>query len=336
MRTNIQALIQEIAREYSDTRLQVFDVNVEDTDEKKVTLAGRVLDEAALANLRQAFASQLPGVRVDLETVAVLRKAHPAYLHVGTNLTSLHAGSSFLAEMVSQLTYGARLEILHEDGKWAHVRQDDGYLGWTYRPYLTEAVIPEPTHTLLAPAAGVRAEPNEGAAVLTRLFAGTRLHVEAIEGQWAEVRANATGWVALQDLRPLSEKPAGEARRAAMLRDGRRMIGTPYLWGGATGNGIDCSGFSRLLHHWLGVDIPRDADMQCRAAGRVEPPFQAGDLLFFGEAGESRRVTHVGLSLGGWEMIHSSRTRNGVYVDNVEETAFLREIFLQAGSFLRE
>jgi len=335
MQTNIQALIQEIAREYSDTRLQVFDVNVEDTDERKVTLAGRVLDEAALAQLRQAFASQLPGLRVDLETVAVLRKPHPAFLHVGTNLTSVHASGSFLAEMTSQLTYGARLELLHEEGRWAHVRQDDGYLGWTYRPYLTEAVVSEPTHTILAPAVAVRAEPNEEAEALTRLFSGTRVRVQAIEGRWAEVVANATGWVPLQDMRSLGEQPTGEARRAAMLRDGRRMMGTPYLWGGATGNGIDCSGFTRLLHHWVGVDIPRDADMQCRAARRVEPPFQAGDLLFFGEAGESRRVTHVGLSLGGWEMIHSSRTRNGVYIDNVEKTDFLREIFLQAGSCLR-
>lgn len=336
MHTSARALIQEIAKEYSDTRLQHFDVKIEDAVDHQVRLAGRVLDEPALARLRQAFASRLPDAAVDFGPVSVLRKPDPAFLRVGTNLTSVHAAASFLAEMTSQLTFGARLEILYEDGRWAYVRQDDGYLGWTYRPYLSEAAVPEPTHTILAPAVPVRAEPKEEAESVTRLFSGTRLRVEAVEGQWAEISANATGWIPLQYLRPLVEKPVGEARRTAIVHDGRRMIGTPYLWGGSTGNGIDCSGFARLLHHWVGIDIPRDADMQCSAARPVQPPFQVGDLLFFGEAGESRRVTHVGVSLGGWQMIHASRSRNGVYVDDVEQVDFLREIFLQAGSFLRE
>ncbi len=115
-----------------------------------------------------------------------------------------------------------------------------------------------------------------------------------------------------------------------------RMIGVPYLWGGTSGNGIDCSGFVRLLHRWVGIEIPRDADMQQGAAKPVEPPYEIGDLFFFGEGNSKRDITHVGMSLGGWRMIHSSRGRNGVYVDDLQERKSLMDIFVSAGSFLRQ
>jgi len=84
------------------------------------------------------------------------------------------------------------------------------------------------------------------------------------------------------------------------------------------------------------VDIPRDADMQHNTANPVEPPFEIGDLFFFGEGDSDRSITHVGISLGGWKMMHSSRGRNGVYMDDIQEVQHLKDIFVGAGSFLRK
>ena len=66
----------------------------------------------------------------------------------------------------------------------------------------------------------------------------------------------------------------------------------------------------------------------------MEPPFQPGDLLYFGSGSGARKITHVGMSIGGWEIIHSSGPRNGVYVDNVQETSWLRDPFVGANTFL--
>ncbi|MCJ7432351.1 MAG: NlpC/P60 family protein, partial [Anaerolineales bacterium] len=257
-------------------------------------------------------------------------------MHVATNLTGLYEKPTFGMPLSSELMYGMPLDVLDEDGRWVFTRQSDGYLGWAYRPYLAKGHAPEATHILLAPSIELRAEPDANNAIMTRVVSGTQVIVKETRGTWTRVAANKTGWVSSKWLRAVKDLPHSiKERRASIMEDSARMIGVTYLWGGISGNGIDCSGLARLLHKWIGVDIPRDADMQHRAAQPIEPPFEIGDLLFFGENGENRRVTHVGVSLDGWMMIHSSRRNNGVYTDNVQEIESLRESYISAGSFLR-
>ena len=101
-----------------------------------------------------------------------------------------------------------------------------------------------------------------------------------------------------------------------LLKNAKCFVGTPYLWGGRTRFGIDCSGFVQLLYKEMGISLKRDAKQQVLQGQAVDSisGSQAGDLAFF--ANKSGTVTHVGLLDGEGKIIHSS---GQVRVDSVDE-----------------
>jgi hypothetical protein len=315
-----------------DTRTSLFDVKIDSENNGTLTLSGRVLDKSQLDELPRLF----PDRKLDTASIHVLNTETPTRVHVTTNLTGLYERPTFSVPLSSELPFGTELEFLDENGNWVFTRQADGYLGWVYRRYLSEGTAPAVTHYVLTPVIELHEEPEQGSEVVTRLLSGTGVSVEEKRGDWALVKANRIGWIPKSSLRALGDIPESiKEKRVLIISDAKRLIGIPYLWGGTSGNGIDCSGFVRLLHQWVGVTIPRDADMQHAAAKPVEPPFEIGDLFFFAEDDSKRTITHVGISLGGWKIMHSSRRHNGVYEDDLQEAKFLKEIYVSAGSFLR-
>lgn len=327
----IRSTLDKLASE-SDSRISVFDIEIVRLQNSSLTLSGRLLSQSQLDELSQHFSKW----KLDASAVRILDRPDLPRMHVATNLTGLYEKPTFSMPLSSELCYGTELEILDELGNWVFARQKDGYLGWVYKPYLTEGSAAPATHLVLVSSYGLRTQPDRESDIVTRVMGGTAVRVEQSNGEWTKVAANQAGWMPSVFLRAIDALPKSlEEKRKALVKDSARMTGVPYLWGGASSNGIDCSGFVRLLHQWVGVQIPRDADLQHAAARPVEPPFEIGDLLFFGENGGDRRITHVGMSLGGWEMIHSSRLRNGVYKDDAQNSESLKQNFVNAGSFLR-
>lgn len=330
--TDIQSTLARLAKE-NDQRTSVFEVEIQELKNSTVTLSGRLLDRSQLEELHRLF----PNLKLDTALIRVLDAGTHEFVHVATSLTGLYERPTFNMPLSSELTYGTTLEVLDEKDNWVFTRQTDGYLGWVYRPYLSEGPAPAATHLVLTPSTELHTHPEESSPVLTRLVSGTGVVLQEINDDWARVQAHRSGWMRSSGLRSLAGIPSDvQEKRTCMASDAMRMIGVPYLWGGTSGNGIDCSGFARLLHRWVGVDIPRDADMQYQAAFPVEPPYETGDLFFFGEGGSGRKVTHVGVSLSGWRVIHASRGNNGVYIDDLQEKWSLRDSFVRAGSFLRQ
>lgn len=97
----------------------------------------------------------------------------------------------------------------------------------------------------------------------------------------------------------------GTGARFEVARAALHFIGTPFVWGGATPAGFDCSGFVQHVFAMLNVELPRTADYQFAAGHRVAGPLRAGDLVFFHTYAPG--ASHVGIYLGDGRFVHSSR-----------------------------
>ena len=155
--------------------------------------------------------------------------------------------------------------------------------------------------------AAVRAEPSDEAERVTELLRGEPVAVEGRRDGWARIQTayDYFGWVREEEL-------AGAEGDA--VEQARRYLGSPYLWGGMTERGIDCSGLVHMAYRWLGRLVPRDADQQEAVGTSVaEADLVPGDLVTYG-AGDA--ATHIAFWLGEGRILHSTE-REGV--DGVAE-----------------
>lgn len=212
----------------------------------------------------------------------------------------LRAEPSHKSEMTSQLIFGECAVVLEqkEEG-WVKLRnQYDQYEGWAAANQLTEIdeeLYFEPTEEFTPePLNPISVSGHPMNVPLGSFLKGMR-HGEMF---WGKVTVTFKGDPLRPDHLPITEK---RIRQVAF-----QYLNTPYLWGGCSNFGIDCSGFTQSVYRLLGKMLPRDTHMQvgCGERRKPEEKTHCGDLAFF--RNKEGKIVHVGLMLNDFEIIHSA------------------------------
>jgi gamma-D-glutamyl-L-lysine dipeptidyl-peptidase len=158
--------------------------------------------------------------------------------------------------------------------------------------------------------APLHALPDAASEQVTQALRGEPLAVAERAGGWARVTTayDYPGWIAVE---ALTAEPDGDwlpaARDGDPVAEARAFLGVPYLWGGLSERGIDCSGLVHVAWRRLGRLVPRDADQQA-AAGVVVAAPAYGDLAVYG----ADAVTHIAFWLGEGRILHAAGGREVV------------------------
>ena len=262
----------------------------------------------------------------------------------------------------TQSLMGTVVEIVGEKEYWREIESPQPYKAWTTEKMLVEMTAEQieeyekaSKYIFTASYGHVLTVPHETGSMITDLVGGDVLRVvekqkgkvspSGKHGKWAEVMLpdGRTGWTYKKDLRILGDRISirkgdsseglidGE-KMEAVITAAQKLRGVPYLWGGMSSKGVDCSGLVRICFLMNDILLPRNASEQVFCGEEIEvsrPDIKGktqaevkegynrniaeeairnlgrGDLVFFGNT-ETGSITHVGIYLGGGEMIHAS------------------------------
>jgi cell wall-associated NlpC family hydrolase len=223
------------------------------------------------------------------------------------------------SEMVTQLLFGEYFEVLEENKNWLRIRSAvDGYEGWIdvkqQMPISkdTYQALKKGQHALSGEIVGVITDVSEDVSFpitigcMLPFLKGKEFTVEKKKYQYQGKAIT----------------PPTKIKRSDLVEDAYTFLNAPYLWGGRTPLGIDCSGFTQLVYRLNGINIRRDASQQVELGEALSFPEEAepGDLAFFDNV--EGRITHVGIVLNNSQIIHAS---GKVHVDKFDHLGIYNE-----------
>ncbi len=254
---------------------------------------------------------------------------------INVSVANLRSNPKHSAELATQATLGTPVKVLKKVGDWYYIQTPDKYLAWVDAGGIarfTEQDInnwESNSKIIYTQTYGHAYTGPDREEIVSDLVAGNVLEILKYTDKFYIIRFpdGRKAYVAHEE----SEKYEDWLARLdhssdALVETSKRFMGVPYLWGGTSTKGMDCSGFTKTIYFLNGMIIPRDASQQVHTGKPIDDAgnfdsLEAGDLLFFGtKATDStkEKVVHVGMWIGNNEFIHAS---DMVRVSSVDKKA---------------
>lgn len=328
-----------------DSRVALFDVTFDGQLAKGITTIAAA-KTAFLDSLKQSNTSFKDAIRVLPDEVIGERKR--GIIHI--SVANIRSKPQESAELASQALLGMEVLILDKERGWLLVQTPDRYIGWTDELGITRLSEDEykqyqqKEKFLFEQGYGFAyIEPTSKSLPVSDLTWGNVLEDTRIQKKgFRQVRFpdGRLAWVQATFLRAYSGwQPRARPNMEELEKQAKQMMGIPYLWGGTSWKGVDCSGFTRMIYLSQGILLPRDASQQVLEGKLITTnatefsQLAKGDLLFFGRITPEgqEKVTHVGMWLGDNQFIHSSGL---VRIASMDENSPLYDAF-NKNRFLR-
>ncbi len=229
----------------------------------------------------------------------------------------------------TQVLFNETLLYKSSMGDWYYVeaveqknfRQDNRWRG--YRGYIRKENArfvdrpPEYNSVVSAKAADVFDAPLPGARILLSVSIGTRFKIVGDQKDFykVEMGEDGFGWISKDALRKAEGAIPRTDAREELVETSKLFLEVPYLWGGRSQAGVDCSGLVNLVYRVWGIDVPRDAQEQWMTTRKITPgQLKPADLIFVSRKDDFGSMVHVMLSLGGEDFIEAPGTGKTVWI----------------------
>ncbi len=310
----LQTLQKELV---PDKRVAILDIQLKDTLQKTITVIG----ETNLPEAKTQITNLLSKLNIEfIDSIRVLPDAlvgDKTWALATLSVSNIRAKPDHVSEMVSQAMMGTPMKVLDVKDKWYRVQTPDNYIGWMDAGGLqriSSNELEQWKHLkryLFNHLSGFAYNtPSSDADIVSDLVLGDLFEMDSVEKHFLKIKTpdGRIGYIKEDDCLSFDDWGKITPTAQAVLTIAKQMMGSPYLWGGVSYKGVDCSGLVKLSYYSQGVIVARDASQQAKCGKSVDfndiSNLQPGDLLFFGTS--AQHITHVAIYLAQGDFIHSS------------------------------
>jgi gamma-D-glutamyl-L-lysine dipeptidyl-peptidase len=300
-----------------DRRVAILKIELKDTLNPSIVVSG----ETDLPNAKVQIIQMLSDKKIlfvdSLRLLPDLSLGDKTWALTTLSVSNMRYQPDDISELVSQTMMGTPLKVLDFNGKWYRVQTPEHYIGWMDTAGLQRVTQKElvswkgSNRYLFNCMSGYAySSPGKKGEVVTDLVLDDLFEVEAKVKGFLKIKIpdGRTAYVRKKECISWKEWSSQQPNGKSILTVPRKMMGTPYMWGGTSVKATDCSGFVKLAYYAQGIILARDASQQARYGEPIDfsnmNNLQPGDLLFFGYS--AQQISHVGIYLGKGYFIHSS------------------------------